>query len=1040
MFAYLIRNSLTHRALVLCGAAVLIVVGTLQVSSLPVDVLPEFSRSIVPIITEGNGLAPEEVERRITFPIEMAMAGVKGVQRLRSISSSSLSIVFVDFDVDTDVYRSRQLVAERLALARSQVPTFAKPELGPIASVMGEILLIAMTSDTGDMMALRDVSDWYMRPRLLGIPGVAQVLPMGGEVRQLRVTPDARRLDLFNISIDKLETAVASYNANTGGDMVEQYGSRFLIMNVGRTRDPEDLLRGLRDLVVSYQNGRAILLQQVATVNFEPRVKQGDAGFMGKPAVILRVQKQPNVNTLKLTKDIEAALAELGRNLPEGIRADKIVFKQAKFIETSIHNLTRVLLEASAVVALVLFAFLANFRTTVISLTAIPVSLFITAIVFSILDMTINTMTLGGLAIAIGELVDDAVVGLENVFRRLRQNQELGSPRPVIRVIADASVEVRSGIFYATIIVLLVFFPLFSLPGLEGIMFKPLAVAYIVAILASLITSVTLTPVLAYYLLPRMKRMTRGDSGLVRFLKRQNARLLEWAFDRQRHVVVGVVVCVSIAAVGVVYLPRTFLPPLNEGMYMVQLTFLPGISLAQSNRMGATAEKLLLEVPEVTSVGRRTGRAELDLHADGIYDNEIDVDLVRSKRSVAAVLQDMRDRLSALPGNVYINQPLTHKINYFLSGLPSQLSVKIYGDDLDTLVALADTLRGRLDHVPGLSDLKIETQRRIPEVRVRVNPDATRLYGVTPAKLTETLETFSAGRVVSQVIDETRRYDVLVRLNDADRTRAGLDNLLIDTPVGRVPLRALATVEDSTGPNQIIRENGLRRIAILANTDGSDMAAITKGIEAAVAAMKMPPKYLASIEGNYKAQQEATFRIAVLSLISMALIFTILYTRYNSTALSLIIMTNVPLSLIGSVVALWLAGGSLSLATMIGFITLIGISTRNGILKVSHYINLVLREGETFGRKMILRGSLERMTPVLMTALSAGLALIPLIIEGGEPGKEILSPVAVVILGGLISATLLDAVLTPILFLRFGERPLRRLQELEVAGQEAEAY
>ncbi|MBI1774044.1 MAG: efflux RND transporter permease subunit [Proteobacteria bacterium] len=1040
MFAYLIHKSLTHRLFVLCGVVVLVVFGTLQVYRLPVDVLPEIDRATVPIITEGNGLSPEEVERRITFPIETAMAGVKGLERLRSVSGASLSMVFVDFGLNTDVYRNRQLVAERLALVRDQMPTGITPEMGPISSAMGEILLIAMTSDSNDMMALRDLADWVVRPRLLAIPGVARVLPMGGEVRQLRVTPDPRMLDLLDIPIEQVEAAVARYNANSGGDTIEQFGSRYQIMNVGRTRDPEGLLEGLRNLVVSYHDGRVFLLRQVATVTYEPRVKQGDAGFMGKPAVVIRVQKQPGINTLKLTGAVETALNELRPFLPKGVHADHVVFKQARFIESSIHNLNHVLVEASTVVSVILFAFLLNFRTTIISVTAIPISLFMTAIVFWLMDMTINTMTLGGLAIAIGELVDDAVVGVENMFRRLRQNRTLASPRPPLQVIADATVEVRSGIFYATVIVLLVFFPLFSLPGFEGLMFQPLAVTYIVSILASLITSVTLTPVLAYFLLPRMKRMEHGESMLVRFLKRWNERLLLWAFGRQGRIIFCAIGLVIVAVIGVAYLPRAFLPPLNEGMYMVELTFRPGISLDESNRIGAVAERLIMQVPEVASVGRRTGRAEFDIDADGVYRTEIDVTVNAAVRPVGEVLSELRSRLSVLPGNVYIGQPLAHRINIALTGMPSQLAAKIYGNDIDTLVKLADALRNRLGRVPGLSDIKIETQARIPQMLVQVDPDAARLYGMTPAQLTQTLEAFAAGHVVSQIVDENRRYDVLVRLNDKDRTRVGLSQLLINTPVGRVPLQALATVADTDGPNEIIRENGLRRIAILINTDGSDMAAIVKGIEAQAAAMQMPSGYFVSIEGTYQAQQAATFRIGVLSLISLVLIFAILFTRYDSATLSLIIMANVPLSLIGSVIALWLMGGTLSLATMIGFITLVGISTRNGILKISHYINLMLQEGEVFGRKLIVRGSLERMTPVLMTALSAGFAVVPLILGGDEPGKEILSPVAVVIFGGLISATLFDAVLTPILFLRYGEKSVQRLRQHGAVGKKVEAY
>ncbi len=1040
MFSFLIRKSLAHGAFVLCGTFVLLVLGLVEVQQVPVDVLPEIDRSTVSVITEGEGLAPEEVERRVTFPIETAMTGLKGVDRVRSISSSGLSIVFIDFALSTDVYRDRQLVAEKLALARQQLPVNVTPEMGPISSVMGEILLIAATTETGDMMALRDTADWFVRPRLMAIPGVSQVLVRGGDARQLRVTPDPRRLDFYDVTIDQIERALTSYNTNTGGDTVEQFGRRFTIMNVGRTRDPEAVLGEARDLVVTNHGDRPVLLSQVATVNFEARVKQGDAGFNGKKAVIIHVQKQPGVNTLKLTRDVERALADLQPFLPKGMHADTPVFEQAQFIETSVGNLKHVIIEAAIVVAVILFAFLLNVRTTIVSLTAIPVSLLITVLVFSFAGMTINTMTLGGLAIATGELVDDAVVGVENIYRRLRLNRQLATPRPAVRVIADATVEVRSGIFYATLIVLLVFFPMFALPGIEGLMFTPLATTYIVSILASLVTSVTLTPVLAYYLLRNSKLMDHGDSLLVRFLKRQNERLLNWAFDHRALVIGSAAVAVTVAGIGVGNLPRAFLPPLNEGMYMVELAFHPGISLDQANKMGSAAELLMLEVPEVKTVGRRTGRAELDLHAEGVYQTEMDVDLRPSERSVAVVLQDLRDHLSVLPGSIYIGQPLTHRINFAMSGLPSQLGVKIFGEDLDTLVKLGDQLRSRMTKVPGLTDVKIETQVRIPQLRVQIKPDAARLYGVTPAQLTRTLETLTAGRVVSEVVDENRRYEVVIRLDDRDRTNVGLRDLLIDTPVGRVALHELANVVDTDGPNQIIRDNSQRRIAILANTNGSDLASITHGIEGQVAAMKLPTGYYYGIEGNYQAQQAAATRMTLLSLISLVLIFAILYSRYGSATLSLIIMANVPLALIGSVVALWIMGGSLSLATMIGFITLAGISTRNGILKVSHYINLTLHEGEVFGRKMIIRGSLERMTPVLMTALSAGFGLFPLLFGSGDPGKEILSPVALVIFGGLISATLLDAVLTPILFYKFGERSLLRIQEHAAAGQGSEAY
>jgi HME family heavy-metal exporter len=1039
MFVYLIRQSLTHRIFVLCGAVVLIVVGLLQMRQVPVDVLPEIDRSIVSILTESGGLTGEEVERRISFPIEMAMTGLKSVERVRSRSSPSLSIVSISFGLGTDIYRNRQLVAERLANVQGQLPANVTAELAPLSSAVGQIMRIALISDTGDLMELRDVADWVVRPRVLGVPGVAQVVTAGGDVRQLRVTPDPRLLDVFGIPIGRLEEALAGFNSNTGGDSIDQSGRRSVIVNLGRAPNTETLLESARDLVVGNAQGRPILLRQVASVNFAARAKVGDAGFMGKRAVVLFVTRQPGVNTLELTRTVKQSLLELQPSLPPGVHAE-ILFEQAQYVERSIANLTEVIIEAIAIVAILLFAFLLNVRTTAISIAAIPISLLITMMVFCLMGMTLNTMTLGGLAIAVGELVDDAVVGVENIYRRLRQNRQLPTPRPVLRVISDATVEVRSGIFYATVIMLLVFMPLFFLPGVEGLMFQPLAVAYVTSILASLVTSVTLTPVLAYYLLPQMKWMDRGDGGLVRFLKRQNERLLLWAFNHWRGVAMVALVAVTVAAVDVVYLPRAFLPSLVEGTYQVELLFKPGLSLPRSQQMASAVEQLVMQIPEVTTVGHLTGRAERDLDADPVNISDIVIGVRPSGRPDAEVLQDIRKHVSLLPASFFVTAPMADRINSVSIGLRAPLAVKVFGQDLDTMMKLADELRERLTHVPGLTDVKLETQARVPTLRVRVNQEAARRYGITPSDLTKTLETLSAGRVLSQIIEENRRYDVLLRLDDPDRTSTGLQNLLIDTPAGRIPLREVAEIADSDSPDEIIRDNGHRRIAILINTNGSDMAAITRHIEEQIGRLKVPTGYYLTIDGNYKEQQAAMSRIGVLSLVSLLLIFAILYSRYNSTVLALIIMANVPLALIGSVFALRLTGGTLSLATAIGFITLAGITTRNGILKISHYINLVLHEGETFGAGMIVRGSLERMTPVLMTALSAGLALVPIMVSGAGAGTEILAPVAVVICGGLISATLLDAVLTPILFLHFGERPLAQLQEQSAIGQSSAAY
>jgi HME family heavy-metal exporter len=785
----------------------------------------------------------------------------------------------------------------------------------------------------------------------------------------------------------------------------------------------------LRNTVVVHKQGQPVFLHQVAQVDFAPRVKRGDAGFQGKPAVIVSIQKQPGADTVDLTGKIEAALAEIQKTLPQGVSATNLQFRQATFIETSVDNVKRVLLEAAGVVAVILILFLMNWRATAISLTAIPISILVTVLVFYAFGLTINTMTLGGLAIAIGELVDDAVVDVENILRRLKENRELPDPKPVLEVIAAASQEVRSGIVYATMIIILVFIPLFALSGIEGRLFAPLGVAYIVSILASLVTSITVTPVLAYYLLSGRVKGHEHDSFVVRHLKRSNAALLRWAFAHRGFLFTTILLGVGLAAYGATLLPRAFLPPFNEGTLTISLAYNPGIALAESHRLGLVAENLIKDVPEVISVGRRTGRAELDEHAEGVHSSEIDVDLKRSERSKEEVMGDIRARLAVLPATLNVGQPISHRLDHMLSGVRAEIALKIYGEDVDTLRTLAEGLRERLSGVDGLVDLQVEKQVRIPQLRIDVDYEKAALYGLTPATVTQGLETMSNGRTVSQIVEGNRRFDVVMRLSDQDRSTTGLGDLLIATPTGHVPLRMIANVEETDGPNQVLRENGQRRIAVLGNTNGRrDMAAIVADIRRITAETQWPQGYVTRLEGTFQAQEEATLRIGALSLLSLAMVFVVLYSRYQSPALALIIMGNIPLALIGSVIALNIAGQPLSVASMIGFITLAGISARNGILKVSHYINLALYEGEQFGKDLVIRGSLERLTPVLMTALSAGLALIPLLIGADEPGREILHPVAVTIFGGLISATLIDTFLTPVLFLTFGRKPLERIQ------------
>ncbi|MBM3523805.1 MAG: efflux RND transporter permease subunit, partial [Alphaproteobacteria bacterium] len=747
-------------------------------------------------------------------------------------------------------------------------------------------------------------------------------------------------------------------------------------------------------------------------------------------AVIVSVEKQPEIDTIHLTRAIEAALGEIKATLPDGIRADQILFRQADFIAASIRNVEKVLLEAAVVVAIVLFAFLLNARTTAISLTAIPVSILTTAIVFHWMGLSINTMTLGGLAIAIGELVDDAVVDVENIFRRLRENRAAGSPRSVFAVVVAASNEVRSGIVYATMIIVLVFVPLFALSGIEGRLFAPLGEAYILSILMSLVVSITLTPVMAYYLLPRLRCLEHEEGALVRGLKRVNGALLTRSFAAPRRLMTVVVAALVAAAIAAWQLPRAFLPPFNEGSFTVNLLFNPGISLAESHRVGLIAERLLMEVPEVEAVGRRTGRAELDEHAEGVHSSEIEIAFKPGGRAKDAIVADIRSRLSALPVVTNVGQPISHRLDHMLSGVRAQIALKVFGEDLPTLRSAAEQLRQRLAAIPGIVDLQVEKQVLIPQLELRIDYARAAHYGVQPAAVTEQLERLSNGRVVSRVVDGNRRFDVVLRLPDPLRTTQGLADLLIETPRGWVPVRQIAEVVETDGPNQIQRENQRRRVVVFANADAAyDMAVIIERIRAELAATSLPTGVHTTLEGTFQAQEEASRRILVLSLVSLAMILAVLYSRYRSLRLSLIIMGSIPLAFIGSVAALWIAGQPLSVASMIGFITLTGIAARNGILKVSHTINLAITQSLPFGEALIRRGSLERMTPVLMTALSAGVALVPLLVDPAAPGKEILHPVAVTIFGGLVSATMLDAVLTPLLLLRFGRVPIERLVE-----------
>lgn len=1022
MFNWLISFSLKNRRFILLAYLGILIFGTVILKNIPVDVFPDLNRPTVTLMTESPGLAPEEVEQQVTFPIESAMNGLPGVSRVRSTSGMGLSIVYIEFDWGTDIYRNRQLVNERLNTTLSQLPRGIVPSLAPISSIMGEILLIGLTSTDSNAspMDLRMLADWVIRPQLLTIPGVAQIVSIGGEVKQYQILPNLNKMLVLDVSLDDLLDKLQDFSKNTTGGYIEKQKNESLIRYLGQTTSLKDLSK----TIIRYEEGRSLTLSQLANVQFGANIKRGDASVDGKPSVILSVQKQPGASTISLTKEIEKSLEDIQKTLPKNIKADRILFKQASFINNSISNIEEALRDGSILVVIILFAFLMNFRTTFISLTAIPISLLITAIIFHSFGLSINTMTLGGLAIAIGELVDDAVVDVENIFRRLKENLQKEIPLPVLHVVKEASIEVRGSIVYATAIVILVFLPLFALSGIEGKLFAPLGVAYIVSILASLIVSITLTPVLSYYLLPKLKTFKEhGDGWLVRSLKQWDTKVLHWSFQNSKIPILVVASLTFIAVASVPFLGKAFLPPFNEGTVVVGLRLPSGASLEESNKIGTRAEKLLLKVPEVISVGRRSGRAELDEHAENVNSSELDVDLKPSDRSRQEILKDIRSRLSVIPETILsLGQPISHRLDHLLSGVRAELVMKIFGPDLDTLRSLAEELKLSLQTIPGMADLQIEQQTLIPQLQINPNRDAALKYGVNINQLGETIETLFSGKIINQVSEGPKRFDLVVRLPESERTDLDkIRNVLIDSPAGKIPLRFVADVVESHGPNVINRDNAQRRIVVMANTKDRDLGSIAQDVQIKMAQFKLPEGYFFKFEGQFESQQHATRLIGLLSILAISGVFMLLYGYFRSLSLSLIIMTNIPMALIGSVLAIWLTNQTLSVASLVGFITLTGIASRNGILKVSHYRHLMQYESESFGIPMIIRGSLERLTPVLMTALVSAFALIPLLIGADQPGKEILHPVATVIFGGLISSTILDTILTPILYWKYGK-------------------
>jgi CzcA family heavy metal efflux pump len=1034
----LIHWSIQNRLLVVAASVLLLIIGVDTARKMPIDVFPDLTAPTVTVLTEAHGLAPEEVEALVTFPIETAVNGATGVRRVRSASGVGISIVWVEFTWGTNIYTARQVVNEKLQLVGAQLPRdVPPPSMAPISSVMGEILFLSVSWDPqmlqadvegreAQNMEARSVADWVLRKRLLSVAGVSQVIPIGGGVKQYQVLVRPEALEALNVTLEQVAEALKTTNQNASGGFLVEGGQEYLLRAVGRAHSAAEL----GDTVITVRGGQPITVAQVADVRVGPKLKRGEGSANAEPAVILAVMKQPDANTLELTRKLDAVLDEVQPTLPAGLIINRHVFRQADFIQAAVGNVSTALRDGAILVALILLVFLFNLRAVFISLAAIPLSLVVAVLVLKAFGITLNTMTIGGLTIAIGALVDDAIIDVENVFRRLRENAHLPEPQrlPATEVIFRASKEVRTSIVFATLIIILVFLPLFFLSGLEGRMLAPLGLAYIVAIGASLVTALTLTPALCAYLLPNTHSLGRDESRLIRWLKARYRPLLLWALGRSKAVLGGAALAFVATLVIVPFLGRAFLPEFNEGTLTLNVVTLPGTSLEESDRLGRRVEQTLLSFPEVIHTSRRTGRAELDEHAQDVNAAELDVglDLSKGKRTKEQLLEALRKALAQVPGAVItIGQPLSHRIDHMLSGTRANIALKVYGDDLDKLRALAEQLKTVATSTPGAVDVALEQQVDIPELEIRMDREAVARHGLTTGQVAEAVERAFAGQAVGSMLESQRTVDILVRLDDSSHADFdAVGSTLIETPSGvRVPLKMVATLRRDSGPNTISRENVQRKMVVQVNVAGPDLAAVVKDLKARIGAeVQFPQGYYYVLGGQFESAEEATRSIAFLSLVVIAGIFLLLSVAFASVRNALLTLVNLPLALVGGVVAVALTSGVVSIASLVGFITLFGIATRNGIMMVSHFEHLMREEGKSLS-EAVVQGSLERLSPILMTALSAGLALVPLVLAADSAGNEIQAPMGVVILGGLLSSTVLNMLVVPVLFSLFGRAP-----------------
>lgn len=1006
MLNRIIKFSLNNRLTVLFAAVIVLIAGIYTSQTMEVDVFPDLNAPTVVVMTEAKGMAPEEVERVVTFPIETAVNGATGVRRVRSTSTTGFSCVWVEFDWGTDIYVDRQIVNEKLAEVSSSLPqTIGQPTLGPQSSILGEVLIVGLTSDKVSQQDLRTLADWTIRPRLLGIGGVAQVSVQGGEVKEYQVMLHPERMKHHGVSVDEAVESVRDMNQNVSGGVLYEYGNEYLIRGALATSDIDEI----GQTVVKNSDGTPVVLYQVADIKIGNKTpKTGTASNNAEPAVLLTIAKQPNVSTQELTEKLDAAFDDIQKNISADIKIDKEIFRQSRFIDASINNIQESLVEGAVFVVIVLFLFLMNVRTTVISLVTIPLSLLVSILTLKAMGLTINTMSIGGMAIAIGSLVDDAIVDVENVYRRIR------SDGFSVNTIFEASKEVRMPILNSTLIIVVSFLPLFFLTGMEGKMLVPLGIAFIVSLFASTIVALTLTPVMCSYMLKGGVKDAK-EVKWVSWLKKNYSIMLCHAMNHGK-LVIGLACGLFVVALGLAFtLGRTFLPSFNEGSYTISLSTLPGISLDESNKIGKRAEELLMSIPEIQTVARKTGRAELDEHAFGVNTSEIEAPFVLDGRRREELQADVRHKLSSLPGvAIEIGQPISHRIDAMLSGTRANIAIKLFGDDLNRMYRLGNEIKESIESVEGVTDLNVEQQVERPQLRITPRRSLMARYGVTPKQFADYISVLLEGETVSQVYEGTNQFDLTVKVDDEDRDGIEcIKSLMIDANGHKIPLEYIANIESTTGPNSINRENAQRKIVISANVEGRDLRSTVTDVQSRIDSdIKLPEGYRIEYGGQFESEESASRILVLMSLVSIILIFLLLYNQFKSAKLSAIVLLNLPLALIGGVIALVFTDGVLSIPAIIGFISLFGIATRNGILLIDRY-------QET---NDIISGSLDRLTPILMTALTSGLALIPLALGGDLPGNEIQSPMAKVMLGGLLSSTLLNMFVVPLIYKRICKR------------------